>query len=391
MTSRPGRTAAEQLLHAAVSRWSGDPRSHDVLAYAVRASRADGSTAHPTATRAAMELWDEDAAAILARRDVDRVRSSGASSALPRALDLQACLHVARGEMQAAVHAADEAATVARRTGAAEPALARILLTGWQATAEDRLEWIDAWSRRASSNGDGSALTLLDFGRALAHLASGRYEQALHDARRVFDRDESFISGWAAPDVVEAAVRSGRPDDAAPAFAWIRSVSDVTGSAWARGIEHRCRALLARDDSAEQHFVESVGHLTRSGMRLDLARTHLLHGEWLRRQARRVDARTSLRQALELFDAAGATAFAGRASIELRASGQQARPRTPDTLLALTDRESQVAELVIEGFSNPDIGRQLFISPRTVEYHLSKVFTKLGITSRAQLRAAWQR
>ena len=123
-------------------------------------------------------------------------------------------------------------------------------------------------------------------------------------------------------------------------------------------------------------------------MRVDLARTHLLHGEWLRRQTRRLDARTPLRQALEVFDAIGAAGFAARASAELRASGQQARTRTPDTLLALTDRESQVAELVIEGFSNPDIGMQLFISPRTVEYHLSKVFTKLGITSRAQLRSA---
>jgi DNA-binding NarL/FixJ family response regulator len=199
------------------------------------------------------------------------------------------------------------------------------------------------------------------------------------------------VSGWASPDVVEAAVRSGRPQDAAPAFEWIRTVSRASGSSWARGLEHRCRALLAEDASTEDHFRESVRHLERSGMRLDLARTHLLHGEWLRRQGRRVDARTSLRQALEVFDAAGAAAFAARASLELRASGEQARLRTPDTLLALTERESQVAELAIEGFSNPDIGMQLFISARTVEYHLGKVFSKLGITSRAQLRAALQR
>ena len=234
-------------------------------------------------------------------------------------------------------------------------------------------------------------MTLLEHSRSLAYVASGRYDQALHEAQRVFELDEPFVSAWAAPAVVEAAVRSGRPEEAAPAFARVRSISSASGSSWARGLEHRCLALLADDGSTEGHFHDALGHLEVSGMRLDLARTHLVYGEWLRRQARRVDARTQLRQALEIFDANGATAFAARASLELRASGEQARRRTPDTLVALTDRESQVAELAIEGCSNPDIGRQLFISPRTVEYHLNKVFSKLGITSRAQLRAALPR
>jgi len=126
-------------------------------------------------------------------------------------------------------------------------------------------------------------------------------------------------------------------------------------------------------------------------MRLDLARTHLLYGEWLRRQARRVDSRTPLRQAFEVFDAAGAGEFARRAWLELRASGERARRRTPETLGAMTERESQIAELVVAGHSNPAIGTQLYISSRTVEYHLGKVFTKLGITSRAQLREALER
>ena len=387
----PPRSAAEKLLQAVVARWSGgDVSRHDMVAEAVSAAATDRTLVHPMATRMAMERWDEDAWATLSRREVDVARRTGASAMLPGALDRQACLHVLRGETSLAASGVDEAARVARRTGVAEPMLAVAVLAGWQGDGEEQLERIDEWSRRAGRQGDGCAVTLLEHSRCLAHLAAGRYEQAHHHARRVLDLDESFVSGWAAAEVVEAAVRSGRPQDAAPGFAWVRSVSATTGSSWARGIEHRCRALLSEDDATEWHFLESVRHLERSGMRLDLARTHLLHGEWLRRQSRRVDARPPLRQALEVFDAAGAAAFAARTSIELRASGERARLRTPDTILTLTARESQVAELAIQGASNPDIGMQLFISARTVEYHLGKVFAKLGITSRGQLRSALQ-
>jgi DNA-binding CsgD family transcriptional regulator/1,2-phenylacetyl-CoA epoxidase PaaB subunit len=388
----PGRNGAEQLLHAAAARWrSEDVADHDALARAIDACCADESTVHTFATRVAMELRDEKAWATLARRDVDHARRTGAAAQMPRALDLRACLHLSRGEVGLAESVADEAAHIARSIGAAEPALASILLAGWRCSNADPLEWIDAWSCRATSRGDGSALTLLDHCRSLVHVASGRYEQALHEAQRVFERDEPFVSAWAAPEVVEAAVRSGRPEEAAQAFECARSISHATGSSWARGIEQRCIALLVDDGSTDEHFRESIRHLERSGMRFDLARTHLLYGEWLRRNKRRLDARTPLRLALEVFDALGAVAFATRAVLELRASGGQARRRTPDTIVALTERESQVAELAGHGFSNPEIGKQLFISPRTVEYHLHKVFSKLGITSRSQLRAALPR
>lgn len=390
-TTRPGRDAFEELLDATVTRWSGHGvTNHRALARAIEACRIDVSAAHPMATRVAMGLWQEEAWAELGRRDVEHARRSGDSARLPRALDLWACLHVLRGEIGAAVRLADEAVSVARQLGVAEPGLALALLTGWRSSVDDPLEWTDEWSRRARERGDGSAMTLLSLGRSVSDIASGRYEQALHEAQHVLELDEPFVSAWAAPEVVEAAVRAGRPEDAAQALEVVRSISGATRSSWALGLEHRCLALLAEDGSTEQHFRESIRHLGLSGMKLDLARTLLLYGEWLRRQTRRADARTPLRQALEMFDATGAGAFTRRASLELRASGEQARRRTPDTLVALTEREAQVAELAIEGCSNPDIGKQLFISSRTVEYHLHKVFTKLGIASRMQLRTALQ-
>ncbi|MTB87017.1 hypothetical protein H9L21_08380 [Aeromicrobium senzhongii] len=350
------------------------------LARAIDAWCADESAAHPFATRIAMDLLDEKAWVTLARRAVDHARQTGALAGLPRALDLLACLRLWRGEMDGAEAATEESAHLAHRIGAAAPALTPTLLRSWQGSGGDHPDCDDV-----------GATPLVDLGRSLVHIASGQYEPALRDAQRALDADEPFVSSWAAPQVVEAAVRLGHPEQAATAIALIRSIGRATGSAWALGIEQRCLALLAEDHSTEEHFRESVRQLELSGMSLDLARTHLLYGEWLRRQTRRVDSRTPLRQALEVFDAAGATAFAKRAWLELRASGEQARRRTPKTLGALTERESQVVALAIEGYSNPAIGKQLFISSRTVEYHLNKVFLKVGITSRAQLRAALER
>ncbi|GAB2613387.1 helix-turn-helix transcriptional regulator [Pseudactinotalea suaedae] len=385
-------TAAGGLLRAVVARWSGGGTpDHAGLARALAACRDDESAVLPMAVRVAMELRDEGAWVALTQRQVDLARRSGELARLPRALDLQGCLHLLRGEVALAASSAEEAAAIARRIGAAEPVLAPVLMAAWRSSGtgqDDALEGCPSAGGPGRGGGPGGAEALLDLGRAMAHTASGRYEQALCEALRVLKLDEPFVSSWAVPEVVEAAVRAGRPDLAAHAIEVARSVSDATGSSWALGVEHRCLALLADDGAAEAHFDASVRHLVRAGMRLDLARTQLLYGEWLRRQTRRVDARTPLRQALEVFEAAGAAAFATRASLELRATGEQARRRTPDTLVDLTEREAQVAALAVEGLSNPEIGMQLFISARTVEYHLHKVFAKLGITSRAQLRAA---
>ena len=379
-------TAPARLLDALATWWSGaEVADHDTLATALTQVCAAPRVANPTATRLAMELWDVESWETLADRAVDRARRTGEIVDLPRALDLRACLHVLRGELGIADALADDAARLARRLGAPVPQTATSLLRGWRCSGEDTLGWADGATRDATRLGDGAAVTALEYSTAVAHNAAGRYEQALQDARRVLGRDEPFLSSWAAAEVVEAAARLGRPEEAEQAFECVRSVSAASGSPWAAGIERRCAALLGAGDEVDEHFLASIRHLERAGMTLDLARTHLLYGEWLRRQKRRVDARTHLRIAGQLFDAAGAQAFAARASLELRASGEQARRRSPETVTELTERESQIAQLASEGCSNPEIGTQLFISSRTVEYHLGKVFSKLGISSRAQL------
>ena len=377
---------AGQLLDAMAGWWSGeDDVDHGVLAAAVDRLCADTSSDHLMATRLSMELWDSDAWEVLANRGVDHARRSGEIVDLARALDLRACLHVLRGEFGIADVVADEAASTARHLAVAAPESAAILLAGWRATTDDDRDRVERWTRAASLRGDGGAVTLLEYTGALRHNAMGRYDQALDDAQEVMRRDEPFVSAWAASEVVEAAVRAGRPADAVEAYELVSAASAASGSDWACGIEQRCAALLGADVDADAHFTSSIAALELAGMIPDLARTHLLYGEWLRRQKRRVDARAQLRVALRLFDSVGAQAFAARASLELRASGEHARRRSPETVAALTERESQVALLASEGCSNPEIGTQLFISSRTVEYHLGKVFSKLGISSRAQL------
>lgn len=384
-TASTADTPLEHLLDAMATWWSGeDDVDHRVLADAVDRVCADLSSDHATATRLAMELWDSDAWEALANRGVDRARRSGELVDLARALDLRACLHVLRGELGIADAAVDEVERIARHLGVAAPESAAILLAGWRAAGADDVDRVERRIHEAALRGDGSAVTLLELASAVAHNAAGRYEQALHEASTVMRRDEPFVSTWAAAEVVEAALRAGRPDDATHAVELVRSASGASGSDWALGIEQRCSALLD-DSAADDHFAASIESLERSAMLPDLARTHLLYGEWLRRQKRRVDAREQLRIALRLFDSFGATAFAARASAELRATGEQARRRSPETAADLTERESQVAALASEGCSNPEIGTQLFISSRTVEYHLGKVFSKLGISSRAQL------
>jgi DNA-binding CsgD family transcriptional regulator len=185
--------------------------------------------------------------------------------------------------------------------------------------------------------------------------------------------------------LTEAAVRGGHRDEATDAFAVLADRASAAGTPWALGVRARCQALLADSSGAEDAYAEAISHLERSRAALDLARAHLLYGQWLRRAKRRVDARHQLRIAHAMFQNMGADSFARQAASELRASGERARSRTPETELDLTPQEGRVASLAADGLSNSEIAAQLFISPGTVEYHLGKVFRKLGITSRTQL------
>ena len=215
----------------------------------------------------------------------------------------------------------------------------------------------------------------------------GRYEAALAAAQRACEHDELGLFGWALIELVEAAARSREPQLAAAA---LERLSERTRPERHRlGARDRgalARAPRARARTAEDLYLEATERLGRCRIKVHLARTQLLYGEWLRRENRRIDAREPLRTAHELFSTMGAEAFAERAARELLATGEKARKRTADTRGQLTAQETQIAELAREGHSNPEIGAQLFISPRTVEYHLHKVFTKLEISSRNELQ-----
>jgi DNA-binding CsgD family transcriptional regulator len=220
---------------------------------------------------------------------------------------------------------------------------------------------------------------------ALLHNSHGHHREALADARQACEHEDIVVYGRALVELIEVGVRAGRPDEAAAALEHLSERTQASGTEWALGIEARCRALLSNDEALYQ---ESIERLARSRAAVELARSRLLYGEWLRRENRRTDAREFLRAAHESFNHMGAEAFAERARRELVATGETVRRIAEDTRDALTPQEVHVARLACDGHTNPEIGAQLFISPRTVEYHLRKVFRKLDVSSRRELRGA---
>ena len=232
---------------------------------------------------------------------------------------------------------------------------------------------------------EGVAVTLARYAKAVLCNGLGAYPDALTATRHSIDHDGLELHGWSLAELVEAAVRSGELDTAARAHERLAERAWLSGTDWALGVEAQARALLHTGDDAENAYLEAIDRLGRTRITTHLARAQLTYGEWLRRQGRRVDARVSLRAAHEAFTAMGAEAFAGRAQRELLATAEHARRRVHETQDQLTAQETRIALLAREGRSNPEIAAQLAISPRTVEYHLHKVFTKLGITSRNQL------
>jgi len=214
----------------------------------------------------------------------------------------------------------------------------------------------------------------------------GHYEKALTEAQAAEQAPEMLVAMWAQPELIEAASRTGQTRLAADALGRLAEATSIGQTDWGQGIYARSRALLSDGQDAERWYREAVGRLSRTGFRAELARAHLLHGEWLRREGRRAEARAQLRTAHGMFTAIGMQAFAERARRELLATGETVRRRTAGTHSDLTPQEAQIARLARAGLSNPEIAAQLFLSPRTVEYHLSKVFTKLDLTSRRQLR-----
>ena len=342
------------------------------------------------ACRIAPDLWEDETWHELATRQLRVARDAGALSVLPLAATYRAGAHVHAGEFAAAAALIEEADAITEATGNAPLGYTSLVLAAWRGREAEALELIDASREDAAGRGEGRAITLADYATAVLYNGLANYEVALAAARQASEHDDLGLFAWALIELVEAATRSREPRLAADALELLAERTRLAGTDWALGVEARSRALLSEGEGAEDLYVEATERLGRCRIRVHLARAHLVYGEWLRRENRRVDARESLRTAHDLFSTMGAEAFAERAARELLATGEKARKRTADTRGQLTAQETQIAELAREGHSNPEIGAQLFISPRTVEYHLHKVFTKLDISSRNELQRVLQ-
>jgi DNA-binding CsgD family transcriptional regulator len=340
------------------------------------------------ACRIAPDLWDDEAWHDLAAAGLGLARDNGALTLLPIALHYRAGVHVHAGEFAAAAALIDEADRISEATGTARFTYTLMVLAGWRGNHAEALRVIRASMQDATARGEGRVIALAEYATAVLHNGLGRYEDALAATRRGCSDDDLGLCGWSLVELIEAAARSGNPDVAADALRQLEARTRAAGTDWALGVEACSRALLSEGIKAESLYREAVERLTCTRIAMHLARVHLLYGEWLRREGRRLDARAHLRLAHDTFSRAGAEAFGERTRRELLATGETVPRRTAETRDVLTAQEAQIARLAADGHSNPEIGAQLFISPRTVEYHLRKVFTKLAISSRRELRAA---
>jgi DNA-binding CsgD family transcriptional regulator len=337
------------------------------------------------ACRIAPDVWDDETWNQLAERQMRLARAAGALNVLPLAATYRAGVAVHAAEFDGAAALIDEADAITEATGNAPLMYTSLVLAAWRGRQREALELIEGSLDDAARRGEGRAITLAEYAAAVLHNGLGRYQAALAAAQRACEHDELGLFGWALIELVEAAARSGEPEIAGIALEQLSERTRLSGSEWALGVEARSRALLSDGERAEELYVEAIERLGRCRIKVHVPRAQLIYGEWLRRENRRTDARLPLRAAHDAFATMGAEAFAERAARELLATGEHARKRTDDTRGQLTAQETHIARLAREGRSNPEIAAQLFISPRTVEYHLHKVFAKLAISSRNEL------
>jgi len=334
------------------------------------------------------EVWDDASWDELTTRPVTLAREVGALTVLPILLLYRAAVHIYAGEFGAASVLSAEADAIVEATGNTRWQGTSLLLAAWRGQEGPTLKMADASIQAATARGEGRAICMAELSRAVLSNGLGRYEGAMAAAQRACEHEDFGMFNWALTELVEAAARGGQLDVAATALGQLEERTRAAGTDWALGIQARSRALVGDSEDAEALYREAIERLARSRIVVHRARAQLLYGEWLRRENRRRDAREQLRAAHDMFGRMGADAFAERARRELLATGESVRKRTDETLYELTAQEAQVARLAVDGHTNPEIGAQLFISPRTVEYHLRKVFTKLDIRSRKELRAA---
>jgi DNA-binding CsgD family transcriptional regulator len=405
-----GAPAVAVAARAAVSR-AASPRTIDVVLDALASRVTDGySAAASTLARAlelllatdiandevtewlsasrardsnmiALEMWDDEALHVLAARRVQLARDTGALGVLPFALSFLARSHMLDGDLTAARMALDEARWIAEATGGQPLVNTQMILAAFCGDQALASELIDASAEEAATRRWASN----SYARSVLYNGLGRHDAARDAAWEAFRPDPIGYGSFLVPELAEAASRTADRALLAYAADWLSERTRFVSSRWARGIEARVRALMSEREIAEGLYRESIEHLSCSRLRLDLARTQLLYGEWLRRERRRLDARTPLRSAFEAFTSMGAEAFARRAERELLATGERARARALDTGQRLTPQETQVARLAADGHTNREIAAQLFLSRSTVEYHLRNVFRKLDVKSRVQL------
>jgi DNA-binding CsgD family transcriptional regulator len=341
------------------------------------------------ASRIARALADDEAWDELTARHLELARHAGAFSALPVALTDRALVELFSGRIAVAMSLAAESDAVVEATGSHLALRTSIVLANWRGRDAEAVALIEARRQDVLRRGEGLWLAATDWGSAIRHNGLGRYEDALAAAERAAEAARGLGPAiLLLAELIEAAARSGQAERATRPLAQLAEIAHAVDTDWALGTHARAAAMLAEGEAAERLYREAIERLSRIKTRATLARAHLLYGEWLRREHRRVDAREELRVAYTMLSDIGMDAFAERARHELLATGETARKRTVQTLSELTPQEVQVARLAADGQTNPEIGAQLFLSPRTVEWHLTKLFGKLGISSRKQLRSA---
>jgi DNA-binding CsgD family transcriptional regulator len=339
------------------------------------------------AGRAAGFIWDFDAWDSLTMRQIRAAREAGALAELPFALSTRVGVCLFGGDVSGAASLNEEASALAEATdGRIVPPYGEFTVAAFRGREDELTRSVAARTEEFRRAGEGMGLTLSLWATALLRNGLARYDEALEAAEQASeDPHELWFSQFALIELIEAASRTGRNERAAEALEVLAESTSASGTPWALGVEARSSALLAHGGEAEKLYREAIDRLEPTRLRVDLARAYLLYGEWLRRERRRLDAREALRVAYDHFSSCGMEAFAERARIELRATGEHVRTRTVDTVDQLTPQEAQISRLVARGNTNREIAAQLFISPSTVEYHLGKVFRKLDVKSRTQL------
>ena len=373
-----GRSAAEPTIRRAVAAFLGDQVSgEEWLQWGIFAQMA------------AMAAWDFDSWVALSTRHLELARALGALAPLSIALNGRGQVATHCGDFETATSLAAEKDVVNEVTGIRQATTCDLLLAGYRGRPAEAVPLFTATTEDSTARGEGLAVQMANWSAAVLHNGLGRYAEALAAAEPATEETYSPLSTQLVlPELIEAAVRTGRVDLARAALDRLSAMTTIEGSDWAKGLEARSRALVSEGQEAEQCYAEAVKRLGRTPLRPESARAHLLYGEWLRRENRRLDARHQLRAAYHLFTVIGADAFAERARSELLATGEKVRKREVDTYSQLTPQEEHIVRLARDGRTNPEIAAELFLSTRTVEWHFRKVFAKLGITSRRDLHNA---